>query len=101
MANFRRTTEQGSGLLWPSSIRGVLDTISGVISTGAGYGAGKLEVNMYDGATSSIESADPFASMNLFVDGTSTGDRTVNQYISSGSVWVALTGSGAVFGSLR
>jgi len=104
MARFRRSSEDGSGLLWDQKIEGVLENISVTVYSGSGYnwGSGQFEVHLYDGQTSAIESQDPFFSANLYAHGgNSTEGHDILQYISSGYVHCAFTGSGAVFGNLR
>jgi len=104
MSRFRRSSEDGSGPLWGEDrkIEGCLENISVTVYSGAGFGAGKFEVYMYDGASSlATESQDPFFSANLHTTGTSSEGHDILQYIRSGYCHVAMTGSGAVFGSLR
>lgn len=102
MARFRRSSEAGSGLLWPHKIEGVLENITVTVYSGAGSGSGRFEVHLYDGAAGlATETLDPFFSANLYTGGTSSEGHDILQYVHSGYVHVAMTGSGAVFGSLR
>ena len=104
MARFRRSSEEGSGLLWDPKIEGTLENISVTVYSGSGYGhgSGHFEVHLYDGQTKAIESQEPFFSANLYAHGgNSTEGHDILQYIRSGYCHVAMTGSGAIFGSLR
>ncbi len=104
MARFRRSSEEGSGLLWDQKIEGCLESISVTVYSGSGYnhGTGQFEIHLYDGQTAAIESEDPFFDGNLHsAGGTSSEDFSIIKYIGSGYVWCAFTGSGSVIGSLR
>ena len=104
MARFRRSSEEGSGLLWDQKIEGTLENISVTVYSGSGYnyGSGQFEVHLYDGQTSAIESQDPFFDANLYAGGgTSSEGHSILQYIRSGYCWASFTGSGSIVGSMR
>ena len=97
MASFRRTSEQGSGLLF-SGIQGVIDTITVTVFSGSGFGTGSYEVHLYDAAN---PQGIPFLDANLSTTGTESTNFNVLRNIRSGYVYVAMTGSGAVISNLR
>jgi len=97
MANFRRTSEQGSGLVW-SNLQGVLDTVTVTVFSGAGFGTGSYELHLYDAAN---ENGTPFFDANMSTTGTESEDFDVRQSIRSSYLYASMTGSGALNANLR
>jgi hypothetical protein len=95
MAYFRRTTNQGSGLII-SGKRGVCEKITVTAYSGAGFGGSGLAAQFYDAGNCD---GTPFLDVQMVARDSENFD--VRQYLTTGNVYAAFTGSGCAVADLR